>query len=173
MNCPDNQKKRLHLYTSMIANLNSSLLEVGYAWNRTTGTASIENLSSSHHQLWLTINSWPNPVRFLYKQMKKLLALLNKAEPQVEYYPPSEDLIKCINEQLKNPKVSEYFAVQDAEYLIEQCSKCHFFPMPSLFTAISAVEYLLCDKSTVENYMESDLDIYNVGCEVLNFQFDE
>lgn len=172
MNCPDNQKKRLYLYTSMLANLNLSVLGVGYAWNRTTGVDSIKKCSSIAFQLGQTINSWPNPVRFLFKQIKKLLAV-GKAEPQVEYYTYSEDLVKCINEQLKNTKVSRYFAIQDAEYLIEQCSKCHFDPLPSLFTAISAVEYLLCDKSTIENYMESNLDVYNVGQRVLNFQFDK
>jgi len=158
MNCPDSQKKNKQLYLKFLSILHRPTSEVAYADNRATES---QEIALNKYIIWqwlMAAYKLPNPVRFLYKQIKKLL--INPSPPEYTCVHPA-DLIECMNEQLQNcSAISENLSRRQLKRIISHCSKYHGLFIALVFTLMSVIEDFKCGKSTIENYLDTDMDSY-------------
>ena len=158
MNCTDSQKRNKQLYTKFLSILHRPASEIAYADNRATQS---EEIALNKYLVWqwlMAAYKWPNPIRFLYKQIKKLL--IKPGQPEYTcVHPP--DLIKCMKEQLHNCNaISENLSGRQLERIIDNCSKYHGVFIALIFTLMSVIEDFKTGKSNIENYLDTDMDSY-------------
>ncbi len=158
MNCPDSQKRNKQLYTKFLSILHRPASEIAYADNRATQS---EEIAKNKYLIWqwlMAAYKWPNPIRFLYKQIKRLL--IKPSQPEYTcVHPP--DLIKCMKEQLHNCNaISENLSGRQLERIIGNCSKYHSVFIALIFTLMSVIEDFKTGKSNIENYLDTDMDSY-------------
>ncbi|MCK5269289.1 MAG: hypothetical protein KAJ46_00835 [Sedimentisphaerales bacterium] len=157
MNCPDSQKSHRLLYTKFLNLLNSSVVRISYARNNTTVPISIVQNQYKIYQIINTIRRWPNPIRFVWKKIRKFRKSANISDKTIS---PPPDLISCMKEQVCNcDKISQYLSRRELENIIDSPSPLRRpEAVACLFTVISTIEYLTQDKSTIEDYPEANLD---------------
>ena len=157
MNCPDSQKSHRLLYTRFLNLLNPAAVQIGYARNSTTVPISIAKDRYRIYQIISTVRRWPNPIRFVWKKIKRLYKSNDISRRTVN--PPS-DLINCMKEQIQNcDTINQYLSRRDLEKVIDNPALLgHSEALACLFTVISTIEDLSRGKSTIEDYPESNLD---------------
>ena len=157
MNCPDSQKSHRLLYTKFLNLLHPSVVRIGYARNNTTVPISIIQDQYKIYQIINTIRRWPNPLRFVWRKIKRLYKSTDIYRRTVC---PPPDLTNCMKEQIQNcDTINKYLSRQELEKLIENPAPLwHPEAFACLFTVISAIEGLVRDKSTIEDYPEANLD---------------
>lgn len=157
MNCPNSQKSHRLLYTKFLNLLHPSVVRIGYARNSTTVPVSIIRDQYKIYQIITTIRRWPNPIRFVWRKIKRLYKSADI--PRKTVYPPP-DLANCMKEQIRNcDTISKYLSRQELEKLIENPSPLwHPEAFACLFTVTAIIEGLTQNKSTIEDYPEANLD---------------
>lgn len=158
MNCPDNQKTNVRLYTKFLSMLHPQMTKVGYAPNRAAKWMRISKEEYAFWHLIRKIRKLPNPVRFGMKKIKRLAA---RPEESVHTFNHGPNLVRCLQEQLNNcSAISNYLSRQGLEDIINNRHKYNREALGIIFTITSVIEAFVCGKSTIENYRESDLDSY-------------
>lgn len=158
MNCPDGQKKNRYLYTNFLSMLCPEAIEVPYADNLAKEGIVISKDKSCFWQLIRTIRKWPNPVRFIIKKMKKIIA---KPNENIAKYNHSPDLISCLREQLfDGSEVTKVLSKTALDDIFRKKEDCSNHAMGCLFTITSAIEYISSGRSSIENYKESEMETH-------------
>jgi len=159
MNCPDKQKKNMYLYMKFLSKIHKPATEVGYANNRAKTQTPITKNKSFGWQLLRTIYKWPNPIRFVYRQIKKLFVAPPKKT--IHSFEHSPNVLSCMSRQLENCSViGEYISKQGLEDVIGNSSRYNPRSLACVFTITSIIEDLVCKKSSIENYLELEMDSY-------------
>ena len=66
-----------------------------------------------------------------------------------------------MKEQLHNCKaISENLSGRELERIVSDCSKYHSVFIALIFTLMSVIEDFKSGKSTIENYLDTDMDSY-------------
>lgn len=157
MNCPDSQKKNKRLYTTLISQLNLKVSEVPYADNKAVELTPIAKDKYAFWQLVRTIKKWPNPIRFIYKQIKKI----GQPKGQAKKYEHSPLFVDCLKEQLENtPAIVQNLSEEALQGFISSIENYSARTLAVLFNVISSIEYISTDKSSIEKFLGSELDSY-------------
>lgn len=158
MNCPDGQKKNRYLYTNFLSMLCPEAIEVPYADNFAKEGIVISKDKSCFWQLIRTIRKWPNPVRFMIKKMKKIIA---KPIENIPKYNHSPGLISCLREQsFDDSEVTKVLSKTALNDIFEKKEDCSNHAMGCLFTITSAIEYISSGRSSIENYKEAEMEAH-------------
>lgn len=158
MNCPDNQKSNKRLYARFMSLLHPSAIQIGHAENRALAQTSFSKEQYAWWQWMRRIRRLPNPARFAIRKIKRLTT---KPQESIRTFTHSDELIRCLQEQLNNcGTISKYLSRQAVENVIKNRHRYNGEAIGMLFTITSVIEDFVCDKSTIENHLESDLDSF-------------
>ena len=138
--------------------LHPRAIHIGYAPNFATVQTPISKEQYMVWQLLRRIYRWPNPVRFAVRKIRKLIT---KPQESIHTFTHSDELIRCLQEQLNNcGTISKCLSRQVVENVIKNRHKYNGEAIGMLFTITSVIEDFVCNKSTIENYLEFDLDSF-------------
>lgn len=154
MNCPDRQKEGYKLYTAVLANLYLPSTHIG----RVSGKEIIPIKQQCKMQIivdfLIKIYKLPNPIRFL---IKKIIKCCRSEKQTVYHYSP--ELIECMYMQINNCDVINQYLSKSKLY--EIIGNLNFYKpeaVAALFTLISAMEFISDDKTSIHNFLESNVD---------------
>jgi len=162
MNCPDRQKKNAFLYTKFMSLLCPEASEVDYAPNAAAESVSIADRKYLSTHVKRFLRGLPNPVRMVGKRVKRLMGV-EPAKPAKRPEPPNTfshnpDLMKCLRDQLNNcSEIDEYLSHGMLADIVKDSDRYAFRTMADIFTMTSMIEDYKCAKSSIEDYLGSDL----------------
>ena len=103
-----------------------------------------------------TIRKWPNPIRFLFKQIKKMVT---KPSGNIAEYVHLSGIIDCMQKQLTNCEdVTNVLSKSALGNVLENKQKYSNYAIGCLFTIVSAIEYICTGRSSIEEYKEADME---------------
>lgn len=161
MNCTDKQKRYLRLFYYFLNSLNPAMSDMPCARNLFLTPV---QLKRSRSLIWYwycsalamcrRIRRWPNPIRFIYKKIKKLLS--KPSQGAKEKFEHSPELMKCMTEQIAScSQNTDYLNWSEVEDLVK--NKENYTPetLYLVFTIVSMIEQQTTGKSTLEKYQDS------------------
>ena len=159
MNCPDDQKKNMYLYTTFLSMLSAKAIKVPYAGNKARKTVSVLKKKYALWQRLYRISKWPNPIRFVFKKAK---ILIKKPDTTIQQYNHSPDVINCIKRQISNcDKITECFSKTALDQIINNSKDYNNNIIGCLFTVVSSIEYITSGQSSIKDYKDSIMESHN------------
>jgi asparagine synthase (glutamine-hydrolysing) len=157
MNCPLSQKKYMYLYTNFLNEINSSLLKVPYANNRQKTPTSIDKNRHFIYHYLTVVKSMPNPVRFVWKRIKKCYG--NQPVKETTRQVPA--ILNCVSAQMNTCQaVRQYLNPDELNSILKKSENIKKRTFASIFTITSLLEFFSENKSSIEKYKEEYFDCY-------------
>lgn len=167
INCPDSQKTFLRLYYYFLNTINPKMSEIPSARNLYKTAI---DLARSRSLVWYwychasqmckRIRKWPNPIRFVFKKVKKLTTKANSGIK--DKYEHSPNIIKCISEQVSNCRKNPDLLIwTEIDEVLKNNENYNSESFSHLLTVTSMIEKLTTGKSTLEKYQDSTFGSYN------------
>lgn len=145
MNCPDEQKGFYRLYKHFLMELSPELAAIDYANYRFPITS--KRLIVKHYTASFYVNNVPDKLRKIIRKY-----ILGRPGTDIMNTP----MMNCFREQISNCKsIDSYLSGKEIESRLSQFDK---YDLNKLFTVSSLCEKELCKKSSIEKYIDSELE---------------
>ena len=164
MNCPDSQKTGLHLYTLMLKELCPEILTVPYARNFATTLEPVAHYADKDYHRKMKFHYWaytiqksPNPLRYIYRKLKKT----KRVCPKINLQAPKENvvagpLVECLKQQVQRPEIAQYFSRSHLDTIVENPQRYSNEALNLLFTVLTVIEEFHGIALTLNDYQDRD-----------------
>ncbi len=156
MNCPDRQKKNGILYGQVIQALSPAAARMGCVKNNVPKPYSTLCEVRFYERWRRTIKSWPNPVRFLWKKVRKNSFQSKPARPKHRH---PKAIMDCMAEQIDRcDAINEFISTSVVKDVINNSEDYNGAAMSRLFTMTSLIEDVTLGASSIEHHLDQILN---------------